>query len=241
MNRSLQIESLRKQHKIAVGNYDFNRAEQIEEQIQRLRMEITQDFENSKHSLDLSLDEQRETVKSRSQKMRASQLLEDFDVHKNFTTRLHEMELRHAEEQRQLATEYDALLEREMHRTIPEVEVLLAEARSHGNARRYSQAKAVYQEAMNLKKHICADRRTNCSAQFVRSQRRLEQRQKREKDILASKKETLETDLKLKRTRQREASLNTMRVKELKAEQERINYKTAIMRATSSQRSNLFI
>ena len=242
MDKSSQIEMLRKEHTIAVDKYDFDRAELIERQIQRLRTEISRDFERSQsHVQDLDLDQQMEKIRGTSSKIDAHMMEKRIQIQKRFHERFSELQTLHTQQLTDLSLEHTAALEREAQRPIAEVDALLADSRRNGREHRYVEARAIYQQAMALKSRVLAERQNECNDKYTRLERKLKERQQKEMKLLHEKEESAVSDLNLKHNRKTTMVDNRMRVKEIKAEQQKAFEKNAstrlkTLRLHSSQR-----
>lgn len=243
MDKSAQIEVLRREHQNAVNNYDFDRAELISRQIQRLRTEISREFEsNQAGSTELDLDEQREKLHGESERTDATLMEKLVDLQKKFHIRYKELQARHTQQLTDLSLEHTMALERETSRPIPEVEKLLQQSKIFGKAHNYTQAKMVYQEAMEIQRRVNEQRRNECHVLFMRAERKLKERQARELKLLEEKQEAAKEEINQKYSKHKTIIDNRMKVKEIKAtfkpiERGTMSRTSATRRASSVTRS----
>ncbi|KAK8886104.1 hypothetical protein M9Y10_041564 [Tritrichomonas musculus] len=238
MDKSAQIEVLRREHKNAVDNYDFDRAELISRQIQRLRTEISREFEsNQAGSTELDLDEQREKLHGESERTDATLMGKLVELQKKYHFRYKELQARHTQQLTDLSLEHTMALERETSRPIPEVEKLLQQSKIFGKVHNYSQAKMVYQEAMEIQRRVNEQRRNECNILFMRAERKLKEKQARELKLLEEKQETAKEEINQKYSKHKNIIDNRMKVKEIKATMKPLESRM-ISKASSTRRSN---
>ena len=218
MDKSAQIEVLRKEHQNAINTYDFDRAELISRQIQRLRTEISREYENYQvGTTTLNLDEQREKIHGETQRTEATLMEKLVDLQKRFHERYKELQAKHTQQLTDLSLEHTMALERETSRPIPEVDKLLQQSKIYGKEHNYQQAKSLYHEAMAIQKRVNEQRRNECNALFQKAERKLKQRQARELALFEEKQNAAKEEINQQYSRHKTVIDNRMKVKELKA------------------------
>ena len=239
MDKSGQIEVLRREHKAAVDSYDFDRAELIERQIQRLRTKISRDFANQQDGeTNFSLDERRERCLGDSERTNAVLMNRLTDLQKRFHARYKQLQERHTQQLTDLALEHTMALERELQRPIPEVESILAQSKIYGRDHNYQMARSTYQEAMAVKNRICNRRKMECNAMFLRAERKLKERQAKELKLLEEKQEAAKEEVNQKFSKQKDIIDNRMKVQEIKASFKPGVERTTMRTTTSARRAN---
>ncbi|OHT09215.1 hypothetical protein TRFO_21945 [Tritrichomonas foetus] len=239
MDKSAQIDVLRKEHKNAVDNYDFDRAELISRQIQRLRTEISREYESIQEgTTNLDMDEQREKILGDSERTNANLMEKLVELQKRFHIRYKELQARHTQQLTDLSLEHTMALERETSRPIPEVDNLLSQSKIQGREHNYQQAKALYQEAMKIQKVVNEQRRNECNILFMKAERKLKDRQARELKLLEEKQASAKEEINQQYSKHKSVLDNRMKVKEIKATikpaVERSTMRSAIGRRRSS-------
>ncbi|OHT02905.1 hypothetical protein TRFO_06970 [Tritrichomonas foetus] len=224
MDKSAQIDVLRKEHQNAVNNYDFDRAEMISRQIQRLRTEQSREQENYHlGALNLDLDEQREKINGETARTDAALMTKLVNLQKRFHNRYKILQEKHTQQLTDLSLEHTMALEREASRPIPEADTLLQQSKIYGRDHNYTAAKATYQEAMKIKNQVNEERKKECNILFMKAEQQLKDRQAREIRLLEEKQEAAKEEINGQYTKCKNMIDNKMKVKEIK-----INMKTAI-------------
>lgn len=237
MDKSAQIEVLRKEHINSVNNFDFDRAEQIEKQIQRLRTEISRDYEQSMYGMtSFDLDEQREKILGESARTNATLMQKRVELQQRFHERYKQLQERHTQQETDLSLEHTAALEREAMRPIQEVDKLLSQSKVFGRDHQYAQAKALYQEAMKIKDRVNKQRKMECDATYQRTLRKLKDRQRKEMNLLSEKQEAAIEELNMRYSAHENVIQKRMNVKQLKATQKNVD-RTVSSRMSTSRAS----
>lgn len=233
MDKEAQIEILRKEHTIAVTKYDFDRAELIERQIQRLRTEISRDYDRTQYCVqDLDLDEQREKIRGKTARADASLIQKRMEIQKSFHEKFRALEERHTQQLTDLSLQHAAALDREVSRPVPEADILLAESVQHGKSHNYQRARELYQEAMKLKESVNEERRNECNVLYKRIKQKLQEKQEREKTLLMEKQESAISNLNQMHSKKTTTLANKLKVKEIKHEQQRALERTGMRTGT---------
>ena len=233
MNKIEQIELLRTEHANAVNSFDFDRAEIIDKQINRLQNELKRDVTNDvfgEHAVDL--DEQREMILCDSARATANFMEKRTDLQKKFHQRYLAMQERHTEELQNLAQQQAMALERETTRTIPDVEKLQTQSKIKGRQHKYAEAKKLFQDSIELKTQIVEQRRVACNAEFEKLRNKLIAKQQEEIELLAQKQEDALRNIDEKKEQHDTLLQNRMKVKEQRAKQQSTP-RAAMMRAVS--------
>ena len=243
MDKSAQIDILRKEHQIAVSNYDFDRAELISRQISRLRTEISREKENMNIGyMNLELDEEREKINSKTARNDANLMNELVNLQQRFHRRYKELQNKHTQQLTDLHLEHTMALERELSRPIPEADEYLEKSKMYGKAHNYAAAKQAYQDAMRIKRQVTESRRNECDSLFARSEQQLKDRQAREIRLLEEKQETGKSNVNIKYAAQKSIINNTLKAKEFKATLRTMNEKkfssSSRLSKTGNRRSN---
>jgi len=239
MDKGAQVDVLRREHAIAVSKYDFDRAEAIEHQIGRLRVDMTRGLERRQDNLRvLKYDEHRERIRGEHALNDAVFVEHGFGVQREFHMRLKGLQDRHARQLADLGLDHVSALERVASRPVPEAESMLLESRRLAADRRYSQARSVYREGVRARQATVDERRCECDTTFVRAERKLRQRQQREVQMLVAKQEAAVTGLAARRARETVVATNKMRATAARAERERaVERRTETYRPASARRS----
>lgn len=217
MDKSEQIRLLRAEHSSAIESFDFDRAETITKQIQRLQAEIVRD---SSGGNPYELDEQREVILNERTLKESEFMTARTDLQKRFHARYKEMQDRHADEMARLAEAEAEALARESSRRIPDVAKLEFEAKMLGREHNYREAKRIYQEAVRLKRDVIDKRLVGVKADFMRQRRKLQERHDWELKLLSEKRDQAMTEVDQKHMREDAVLERSMRVKEARARQE---------------------
>jgi hypothetical protein len=223
MSRVSQIESLRREHGIACRKFDFDRAQLIEKQIQRLQSERSRDFEVSVvDTAALQIEEQRDKILGDSARGNAVYTEKKLEIQRIFHRRFQQLKERHTQEQTDLSREQTMQLESRLRRTNPEVATLEREATLLGHQHRYADARTVYKNAERVRSTVTQERRDQCEAAFLKSQNRLKSRQQREEDLLVEKQQAAIRALDQQLADYSSSVANQMKVKEFKASRLRV-------------------
>jgi hypothetical protein len=218
MNRVTQIEALRREHGLACDKFDFDRAQLIEKQIQRLQSEASRDFEVSVvDAAALEIEEQREKVLGDSARGNAVYTEKKIDIQKVFHIRFQQLKERHTQELTDLSLEHTMELEREIARPVPDADKLDTEARLLGRQHRYAEARNVYKEAERVRAAVNRERQDICQKAFIKAQDKLTARQQKEENLLAEKQQAAVQELDQKLAKYSSSIANKMKVKEFKA------------------------
>ena len=216
MDKSEQIRLLRAEHANAIENFDFDRAETITAQIQRLQAEIARDRAGG---FAVDLDEEREVLLSERTMKDTEFMTARTGLQKRFHARYQEMQDRHADEMARLAEAEAEALARESSRRIPDVAKLEFEAKMLGREHNYREAKRVYQEAVRLKRDVIDKRLVAVKADFMRQRRKLQKKHDWELKLLTEKRDQAMIEVDQKHMREDEVLERSMRVKEVRARQ----------------------
>jgi hypothetical protein len=173
-----QLDALWRQHSEAIRSYDFERANLINKQIELLH--------ESAPSIDSELSVELQKQKIRDHLDQADTILTKtrHEIEAIYIGRCQDLDEIHTQQYRELCLRHTQDLERETARPVPEANSLLLYSRLLGKQHKYELAAAVFQEAQSVRKATLADRCSNADALFERSQRKLREKQEREKDIL---------------------------------------------------------
>ena len=217
MEKGAQIELLRKEHAQAIENFDFDKAELINQQIKRLKNEIIRGNTSLLSELNQAeIEEEKEKLRGESAQQNALMMQERIRIQKRFHERFQQLQTKHTQQTTDLTYQHTATLEKEMTRVVPEAEKLFERAKILGREHQYNQARLIYQEGQDTKTAVLEERRKKCALQFERQTKILKEQQDREMALLAAKQEAALEKLSQK-TENREALLSMkLKVKELK-------------------------
>jgi hypothetical protein len=188
MDKSEQIRVLRRQHEAAVERFDFDRAEFIEAQLNRLRTEISRENASTKTDLlRLDLGEQKERILGDSARVNAYLMQKRVEQQQRFHQRYAQLQEVQTKQITELTLQYTTDLERELSRPVPEADKLFAEAKLFGRTHQYAQARAAHQDATRIRDDVLDRRRKACKAEFEETRERLKLKHERDLKLLAEK------------------------------------------------------
>ena len=188
MNVGNNITILRKQYKSALENFEFDKAEMIDKQIQHLRNQISRaQTPHQSETFRHEIDAQKEKYHNISANKYNQIMQEREQIQKNFHNKYLSLQSSHSHQITDLASQHEILLEKEMQRPVPEAENLFNHSKVLGKAKKYSDAKATYNEAQNIKKKTLEERRRSCSINYEKQLRALKNQQAREIQLLSDK------------------------------------------------------
>lgn len=233
MDKSTQIDILRREHHDAINSFEFDRAHELTMQIERLQSDLQKDREfETFGNRTLDLDEQREVLLNERTRQETRLMSERTQIQKRFHDRYRVLQQRHTEELKQLAENQAIALERDANRAIPEVYKLEVEAKMKGKEHKYEEAKKLYNEAVQTKNKVIEARKVNINEYYEKQREKLIAKQKNELRLLAEKQETAIAEIDQKYTAQDEMIQRHMKVKELRAQKE-VTSRSLMMRTVS--------
>lgn len=218
MDKSSQIDLLRKEHSHAIENFDFDKAEMIDQQIKRLQKEIKRGNSSLLNEISQAeIEEEREKVRGESAQQNALMMQERIKIQKRFHERFQQLQEVHTRQTTDLTYQHTTILEKEMSRAVPEADKLFELSKALGRDHQYAQARTTYKEGQDLKTIELEKRRAKCSQQFEKQMKKLKEQQEKEMALLSEKQEAALAQL-THRTENKEALLSMkLKVKELKA------------------------
>lgn len=233
MEKSVQIEILRRELKCALETFDFDRAEELTTQIDNLQIDVQKDREfQTFGNRTLTLDEQREVLLNERTHQERELMSARTKIQRRFHDRYRVLQEKHTAELQKLASDQAIALEREAMRTIPEVTQLELEAKIKGKERKYAEAKKIYNEAVETRNRIVEARKESVNAYYEKQRGKLIERQENELRILKEKQNTEMADVDHKYTAQDEMIEKHIKVKELRAQKE-VTQRSVMMRTVS--------
>lgn len=197
MDKAAQIELLKKEHEVAIDNFDFDRAESISMQIKKL-----QAAKNKPFTRDTNLDEENEKLKTSANKAKTKTTQDRVELQRRFHERFQELTKQHTEELNNLSLSYALARERELKRPVHEASIKYEQAKKFGTAHNYTMARNLYQEAQEIENTVREKRTNQIEEQYKRQKAKLEARQKRETDLLAEKQRAALQELELRASKE---------------------------------------
>lgn len=197
MDVNKQIEILKKEHEAAIDKFDFDKAESISIQIQKLQKAIT----NSNQKLDPFLEEA-EKIKASENATKTKYTQERIELQRKFHERFEELTKNQTTEMNNLTLSYSLAREREQKRPVHEAELKYEQAKSFGTAHNYDLAKAVYQDGVRLEKKARQRRLDQCEENFLKQKEKLEAKHKKETDLLMEKQRSALQELELRASKE---------------------------------------
>jgi len=186
MKKQNQIDLLRNEHRIAVNEYDFDRAETISKQINRIQADISR----NSNGFSIDLDEKREVFLNQTIKQKNDQTQKRFEIQKKYHEKYQQLLEKQTEEITQLSLKHALDIEREISRPIYEVEQKLAQSRSYGKNHDYKMAKMLYKDAVDIKESITEKRKAVCEEQYRKQKEKIEKRHQKEISLLTEKQQS---------------------------------------------------
>ena len=223
-----QIKVLRSEHANAIENFDFDRAELIANQIERLQAE--RGTNSSAKRLDM--DEQHERILNKQTKHESKHMAKRTELQDRFKKRYEEMQERQTREFTELAEAEAEALARESSRKAHEVTSLEMLAKLKGKEHDYAAARAIYQEAVDLHRDIVDRRLCAVKMDFEKQRRKLIEKHERELTLFAEKRDQAMREIDQKRMRKDERVAKHMKVIEIREKQE-MTQRSIRMRAVS--------
>ena len=230
LDKSEQIKLLRSEHANAIENFDFDHAESIANQIERLQAELERDKQSGVRRLDI--DEQREIFLNTQTQLESEHLTKRTELQRRFHKRYQEMQERQAHEFTELAAAEAEALARERSRKAPEVKSLEMLAKLKGKEHDYASARAIYQEAVDLHRDIVDRRLCTVKMDFEKQRRKLSEKHEWELKLLAEKRDRAMREIDQKHMREDEKLSKHMKVTEIREKQEKTP-RSVRMRAVS--------
>lgn len=197
MDKAAQIELLKKEHQVAIDNFDFDRAESISMQIKKL-----QTAQNKPLTRNTNLDEETEKLKTSANIAKTKTTQERVELQRRFHERFQELTKQHTEELNNLSLSYALARERELKRPVHEATVKFDQSKKFGSAHNYQMARALYAEATEIENRVREKRTNQIEEQYKRQKSKLEARQKRETDLLAEKQRAALEELELRASKE---------------------------------------
>lgn len=219
MDKSEQIKLLRSEHTNAIESFDFDRAESISNQIERLQAEMERASRAGVRKLDL--DEQREIFLNERTQKESEHMSARTKLQRQFHARYTEMQERHANEFTELAACEAEALARESARKAPEVSRLELLAKMKGKEHDYASARAIYQEAVALNREIVDKKLCAVKMDFERQRRKLSEKHEWELKLLSEKLDRAISEIDQRHLREEEVLERHMKVTELREKQEK--------------------
>jgi hypothetical protein len=217
MDKTTQVEILRREHSIAVGKFDFERAEMIDQQIKTLKNRMAREWESSDLDLrSLDLDGRRERILGTSAQATASLMDQRIEKQRTFHQRYQALQARHTQELTDLSLQHTMELERELARPIPEVEALRRESTIYGHQRKYAQARAAFEQAKQLKEAVIAERQAEVNARYLRRERQMKVNHDKELSLLGEKQQSAMGTINKRYTEHEHRRTNQLKAQELK-------------------------
>lgn len=181
MNR--ELFELHRLHKEALEQYDFMRAEQINNQIHEKMNELRPPLYNKVEKI----ERDKKNLRNKS-KMVSNELIESVTIIKNA---YEEQALRLKEKQKEellaLRRERKQALEREKRRVIPEAEYKRRKAFQIGRARNYKEAQQLYDEANAMAAYVIPIRLRECRKAYDYLKYKMKVRHQKEQERLLTK------------------------------------------------------
>ncbi|EAY01248.1 hypothetical protein TVAG_027160 [Trichomonas vaginalis G3] len=212
MDKAAQIELLKKEHQVAVDNFDFDRAESISIQIKKL-----QTAQNRPQTRNTQLDEETEKLKTSANIAKTKTTQDRVELQRKFHERFQELTKQHTEELNNLSLSYALARERELKRPVHEASVKYEQSKKFGTDHNYQMARSLYQEAVQLEEEVREKRTRQIEEQYRRQKSKLEARQKRETDLLAEKQRAALEELELKASKEQSRLDRVQKAAELKS------------------------
>ena len=183
MNKRTQINLLRNEHKIAINDFDFDRAENISKQINRLQNELKNDFS----PLIIDQDIMKEEYLTQTLKQKTLNTQKKLEIQQKYHLRFQKLQERHTQELTELALQHSLTLEREISRPIHEVEQKLLQSKTYGKNHEYDMAKKLFNESQIIKNSIIEKRKKNCEDFYKKQKEKIEKRKLKEIELLTYK------------------------------------------------------
>jgi hypothetical protein len=172
-----RLVGLRKAHTRAINAFDYQRAQEIQRQIDDLRGE-------SRAGIGISglCRSPRKLSHIDNQRNRAAQRLDEeiLELQSRYKTRFLELDAHHAAERKALRTELHQSMNREKKRPIPEVNHLLLRSKVFGRDHQYEYAAQLVAEAQATHDRILNRRLDGCRATYREERRKLLEKQAHE-------------------------------------------------------------
>jgi hypothetical protein len=242
MDKEAQIKILRREHETAVDKFDFDGAELIQVQINRLRAERAREFEvETTDLLYLDLDEEKMRIQDDSAQVHSYLIQKRIDLQQRFHRRYSRLQELQTQAVAALSLQYTTNLERELLRPVPEAETLFAEAKLLGRAHQYAAARAAYQKAAEIRDRANEEKRQTCGEIYGHAQARLKEKHERELQLLAEKQEVALRKIESRMTNNKELVTSRIRTSEIRhtnASRSRVRRMESPRRTTSAPLSN---
>jgi hypothetical protein len=176
-----QLASLRKQHQGALSGCDYQRADLINQQIQILETQISGYHRGGDRTqVESGQESQRDNTSADSAQVCQTLAEQKATIVNRFRIRRQTIERLFAQDYDELCSQHLHDVEREMSRTIPEVEALLFESRVLGKEHQYVQARAVHEQAVKVRNSVNEERGRAAAVAFAKNERKLKERKARD-------------------------------------------------------------
>ena len=211
MDKSQQIELLRREHQAAVDAFDFDRAESICNQIKKLE----NDRKKSPKKIDLT--ETREKYLSSQNEAKTKNSQERSEIQRKFHELIKTRQDQHTEELQQLDLRYQFAIERETNRPVYEAELKYKQAKNFGATHQYALAKQIYADAQRIEKEVKDKRNQSCQELYQKQRKALLEKQEQEIKMLSEKQKAALMELELKARKREDRIENAKKVNEIRA------------------------
>jgi hypothetical protein len=185
-----RLDDLRKAQRAAVARYDFDSAEEYEREINRLRTSLVANADHSNRQLlHMEIDGRRNKILGESARDSAGFVQRRRDIQERFDDRRRAILERHQRELEEVAHQYRLELDRALGRPVPDADRAERRSRLLGQARKFAQARASFQEAAEIREGVLEERRRACNSVLRRDQAVVKKRHVRELEALEQKRD----------------------------------------------------
>ena len=211
MDKSQQIELLRREHQAAIDAFDFDKAESICNQIKKLETDI----KRSPKKPDLT--ETREKYLSSQNQAKTKNSQERTQIQRKFHEMIKARQEEHTQDLQQLDLRYQLAIERETKRPVYEAELKYKQAKNFGQSHNYELARSIYADAQRIEKEVREKRNRECQEVYKKQRKALLDKQEAEIRLLSEKQEAALMELERKARQTNDIIENTNRANQLKA------------------------
>jgi hypothetical protein len=180
-----QIRSLRREHEVALLQYDFAQASLIHQQIERLQKGLVK----GQKAPDLNSEHERGMTVARASELDQVLAKMRIEVRTRFLQRRQEIEERYTQEYEGLCLQHAIAVERCAARPIPVADACFQESVRLGRMHDYRAAAGVHAQAQKVQAAVHKERLAEIDAAFARSEQALRAKEARDLALLDDREE----------------------------------------------------
>jgi hypothetical protein len=214
--RESQIAVLRQERRVALAQYDYQRAQEIYLQIQQLQNGASSAVHSQARTSQLELECRRDLIVNHSSQTDCLLIQKKAEIAQRFLLQREAIEQSFSQDYENLCFQHITAVTRDASRPVPAAERLLHEAELRGNHDDYDGARNIYNEAMAIQKATREERCSNLEEAFAQSKRRLQERKLKDLALLADRENSAIVEVERQYQEAQKIISNQLKVKDAK-------------------------